>query len=299
VRYGKLLGIEKIFLSELAETVVKIYEEVYPEVKAKQNFIKEKVKEEEEKFRVTLEKGLKEFKKQATDNKISGREAFILFSTYGFPFELIRELAGEAGYEVNESEFKEEMREHQKLSRTAAAGQFKGGLADASEETKRLHTTAHLMLEAMRRVLGEQVEQRGSNITAERLRFDFSYPEKLTGEQKDRIEKIVNEAIDADMPVEGREMNRGEARRIRATGIFESKYGEKVKVYFVGEGNFETGDGFFSREICGGPHIRRTGEIKGEEEDGSGRGKFKIIKEESAGAGVRRIRAVIVHTKTR
>jgi len=163
---------------------------------------------------------------------------------------------------------------HQELSRTASAGQFKGGLADASEETKKLHTVAHLMLEAMRQVLGGHVQQKGSNINAERLRFDFSHDKKLTNEQKEKIEEIVNEQIKADLPVKFEEMTLDEARKLGATGVFDSKYGEKVKVYSVGE---------FSKEICGGPHVEHTGEL----------GKFKIKKEQSSSAGVRRIKAIL------
>jgi len=170
------------------------------------------------------------------------------------------------------------MEEHQELSRTASAGMFKGGLADTSEQTVKYHTAAHLMLAALRKVLGEHVTQKGSNITAERLRFDFSHPQKMTEEEIKKVEDLVNEKIQAGLPVKIEEMSLEEAKTQGATGVFESKYGERVKVYTIGEGK-----NIFSREICGGPHVERTGLL----------GKFKIVKEESSSAGVRRIKAVL------
>lgn len=278
VRYGKQLELNDNFTAELADAVLAIYDGVYPELRGNIQFIKDELAQEEEKFRRTLEAGMRMFEKIAENKKISGKEAFVLFSTYGFPFELTQELARERGYEVDEAAFQKEMQRHAEQSKTASAGMFKGGLADASEETLRLHTAAHLMLEALRRVLGEHVEQKGSNITAERLRFDVSHPEKITPEQIAEIEKIVNEQIQKDLPVHYREMPLDEARQINATGVFGHKYGEKVKVYFVGgESNP------FSKEICGGPHVEHTGEL----------GTFKIKKEESSGSGVRRIKAVL------
>ncbi len=175
---------------------------------------------------------------------------------------------------MDEKEFQEEMKKHQEKSRTASAGKFKGGLADAGEETKKLHTAAHLLLAALRKVLGEHIIQKGSNITAERLRFDFSHSEKLTDEQKKQVEKLVNRIIEKDLPVKCEEVSLEQAKEQKAMGVFESKYGEKVKVYSVGD---------FSREICGGPHVERTGQL----------GHFKIIKEESSSAGVRRIKAIL------
>jgi len=271
-RYINLLEItdSKIYL-DLISVIENIYKEQYPSLtKNTGNIIMAEIKQ----FNKTLEKGEKEFEKMSEDGKISGQEAFVLFATYGFPFELTQELAQEKGYSVDEIEFKAEMEQHSKLSKTASAGQFKGGLADASDETKKLHTTAHLMLEAMRQVLGDHVQQKGSNITPERLRFDFSHPDKLTDEQKEEIIKIVNEQIKADLPVAMEEMSVDEAKKLGATGVFDSKYGEKVKVYSVGD---------FSKEICGGPHVERTGEL----------GEFKIKKEQSSSAGVRRIKAVL------
>ena len=205
--------------------------------------------------------------------------AFDLFQTYGYPKEMTEEIAEERNIKLSsdfDGEFKIAMEEHQNLSRTASAGKFKGGLADSSEETTNLHTVAHLFLESLRRVLGDHVQQKGSNITAERLRFDFSHGEKLTDEQKQEVERLVNEVIAKDLPVYFEEMPLNEAKDMGATGVFDSKYGDKVKVYFVGEG-----DDNFSKEICGGPHVERTGNM----------GIFKIKKEKSSGAGVRRIKA--------
>ncbi|PIR13004.1 alanine--tRNA ligase [Candidatus Falkowbacteria bacterium CG11_big_fil_rev_8_21_14_0_20_39_10] len=291
IRYGRQLGIEQReggWTKEIAKIMAHDYGQIYPELARNINFVIEELKKEEEKFSKTLEKGLKIFDERFREigdyetppvlNVISGQEAFDLYQTYGFPIEITKELAEEKGLTVDEEGFKKELAKHQELSRTASAGKFKGGLADASEETKKLHTAAHLLLAALRQVLGEHVEQKGSNITAERLRFDFSHPKKMTDEQKAEVERLVNEAIAKDLPVSCREMTLGEAKEINAQGTFESKYGEKVKVYTAGEG-----DNVFSREICGGPHADRTGVL----------GKFKITKEESSSAGVRRIKAVL------
>jgi alanyl-tRNA synthetase len=211
---------------------------------------------------------------------------FELYSTYGFPLELIKEIALEKGVVLDEEGFKKSMEEHQELSRTASAGMFKGGLADAGEETKKLHTAAHLMLAALRKVLparhdspgdsggGDQIIQKGSNITSERLRFDFSYPRKLTEEEIKKVEDLVNEKIKEQLPVVCEEMSVDDAKQKGATGAFDSKYGERVKVYSTGE---------FSKEICGGPHVNNTNEL----------GVFKITKEEASSAGVRRIKAIL------
>ncbi len=284
IRYGKQMGIEEeSWTKEVAKIVVHDYAYVYPELPKNVNFVIERLKEEEAKFKKTLEHGLKEFnelenKRQTTDDRINGKTAFDLYQTYGFPLEMTVELAKEKGLRVDVEEFNKELEKHQELSRTASAGMFKGGLADASEESKKLHTAAHLMLAALRKVLGDHVVQKGSNITAERLRFDFSHPEKMTKEQIEKVEKIVNEAISEDLLVACDEMSLEEAKKINAMGVFESKYGERVKVYTIGEG-----PKIASREICGGPHVERTGEL----------GKFKILKEESSSAGVRRIKAIL------
>jgi len=289
IRYGKQLGIEeKSWTKEVAKIVIHDYAEAYPELRRNANFIIEQFKEEEEKFGKTLERGLKEFENQKSKIKnqndnlkckiISGKSAFDLYQSYGFPIEMTIELARENGFTVDEDGFEKELEKHQELSRTASAGKFKGGLADASEETKKLHTAAHLLLAALRKVLGDQVFQKGSNITAERLRFDFSHKEKMIPEQIKEVEDLVNKAIKDNLSVVCEEMPLPEAKKKGAMGVFESKYGERVKVYKVGEDERQ-----FSYEICGGPHVNRTGEL----------GHFKIIKEESSSAGVRRIKAVL------
>lgn len=273
VRHAKKLGVDikENVTTPLAEIVIDSYKEEYPELAKGKDKILAELQKEEEKFEKTLEKGLKEFEKL---EKITGKDAFNLFATYGFPLELTEELARDKGIQVDIKEFEEEFRKHQELSRTASAGQFKGGLADSSDEVKRLHTAAHLMLAALRQVLGPHVEQRGSNITAERLRFDFSHPQKMTPEEIKKVEDLVNEQIKNNTPIVCEVTSVDEAKRKGAMGLFENKYGEKVKVYSVGD---------FSKEICGGPHAGNTGEL----------GNFKVIKEEASSAGVRRIKAVL------
>ena len=229
-----------------------------------------------------LKFGISITKEEIYNATVSPKEAFYLYQTYGFPIEMIIELVQEKNLFVDYEDFKEEMKKHQELSRTASAGKFKGGLADAGEETKKLHTAAHLLLAALRRVLGDHVVQKGSNITAERLRFDFSHSEKLTDEEKAEVERLVNEAIEKDLPICCDEMTLDEAKKQNAMGVFESKYGSKVKVYTTGESSVSS-EPPFSREICGGPHVDRTGIL----------GKFKIKKEQSSSAGVRRIKAVL------
>ena len=290
--HGQRLGIKKEngWADEVAQAAIDIYGDVYPELLKDKNFIFTTIKDEEEKFERTLEKGLKEFNLQCDSllcqvnekNNVKvvmpGAEVFRLFATYGFPLELIKEIAKERQVEIDEIGFVEEFKKHQELSRTASAGMFKGGLADSSEQTKKLHTAAHLLLAALRKVLGEHVTQKGSNITAERLRFDFSHPEKMTPEQIAEVELLVNEAIQKDLPIICEEKPLAEAKAEGAMGVFESKYGEKVKVYQMGEGELVV-----SKEICGGPHANHTGEL----------GHFKITKEESSSSGVRRIKAIL------
>jgi len=272
IRRGHALGVKSDFTVEIARVVQEIYGDVYPEVLG-ENIINV-LQEEEEKFRKTLENGLREFDK-ISNSDISGIDAFNLYQTYGFPIEMTKELAQEKGFDVDEDRFKEQLIKHQDLSRTASAGMFKGGLADVKEETTALHTVAHLMLAGLRKVLGSHIHQKGSNINGERVRFDFSHPDKLTDEQKKAVEDFVNEAIQAKVPVVMEELTLDEAKEHGAEGAFEHKYGEKVKVYTIGE---------YSKEICGGPHVENTGGIKG---------TFKIKKEESSSSGVRRIKAVV------
>ena len=205
---------------------------------------------------------------------VDGKTAFNLYQTYGFPIEMTKELAEEKGMSIDEDGFQQELKKHQELSKIASAGKFKGGLADSNEQTKKLHTAAHLLLAALRKVLGSHVVQKGSNITAERLRFDFLHQEKMTEEQKQEVEKLVNQAIQQDLDVTCEEMTLEQAKNKGAMGVFEHKYGKKVKVYTIGD---------FSKEICGGPHVEKTGEL----------GNFKIKKEQSSSAGVRRVKAIL------
>lgn len=264
IRYGKKIGIEQAFTHKIAELITEI---------ENKDFVTEQLVQEEKRFGKTLEKGLKEFEK--------GTDPFILFTTYGFPIEMTEELAKEKGIKIDKKKFEKEFEKHQKLSRTAAAGKFKSGLADHSEEVTKLHTAAHLLLAALRKVLGEHVVQKGSNITGERLRLDFSHSEKLTSEQIKKVEDLVNQQIKKDLPVSCCETSLDEAKKMGAMGVFETKYGDKVKVYSIGP---STGSGSpFSREICAGPHVKSTGQL----------GNFRIKKQESSSAGVRRIKAVL------
>jgi len=273
IRHGKLLGINTNFIKSLSYAVFEKFGEFYSELRTNESKIVEELEKEENKFRETLEKGMKEFAKIAEKN-ISGKEAFDLYQSYGFPFELTRELATEKGLKVDEKEFQEELKGHQDLSRTASAGIFKGGLQSQDENTAKLHTATHLLNAALRDVLGPHVFQKGSNITSERLRFDFAHHEKMTPEQIEKVEHIVNEKIRENIPMFCQEMTVEEAKNSGAVGVFDSKYGDTVKVYSASN---------FSKEICGGPHASATGEL----------GHFKIIKEEASSAGVRRIKAIL------
>jgi alanyl-tRNA synthetase len=281
IREGRKLGIEKPFVSEIAKAVIENFKGVYPELEANKELIVTELDREEAQFISTLGNGIKELQKLidrvpafVEKKVISGKNAFNLYETYGFPIELTVEMAGEQGFSVDLPGYEEAYRKHQELSRAGAEQKFKGGLADHSEETAKLHTATHLLQAALRKVLGNHVEQRGSNITAERLRFDFSHPDKVTPEQLAAAEKIVNDAIAAKIPVKCEEMSVDEARAAGAMGLFGNKYGERVKVYTIGD---------VSKEICGGPHAENTGDLK----------SFKILKEESSSRGVRRIKAVI------
>ncbi|MHB8903948.1 MAG: alanine--tRNA ligase [Patescibacteria group bacterium] len=286
IRYGKQLGIIRdSWITGIAKVVVNDYKNVYRELSRNQEFIFSNLDKEEIKFNATLEKGLLEFNK-LKDKNINGENAFMLYQSYGFPLEITEELAYENNIKVDREGFYEELKKHQDLSRTAAAGKFKGGLADSSEETTKLHTAAHLMIAALRKVLGDSVVQRGANITAERLRLDFSYPEKMTPDQIKSVEDLVNEAISQDYQVICEELSLEEAKKRGAMGVFDSKYGEKVKVYTIGhleDSNHINFDKAFSQEICGGPHVKEIGSL----------GHFKIQKEEASSAGVRRIKAVL------
>jgi alanyl-tRNA synthetase len=295
IRYGRQLGItQELWLASLATVVIDDYRGVYDELSAHQPQIIKELNQEEEKFGRTLEKGLKEFAKLSLPGQqITGADLFNLYQSYGFPLELsLEELAKNnqvftpAEQEKISADFKAALAKHQDLSRTASAGRFKGGLADASEDTTKLHTAAHLLLAALRTVLGPQVFQRGSNITPERLRLDFSYAEKVTPDQLQQIEQLVNQAITKDYPVTCEELSLEEAKQRGAMGVFDSKYGERVKVYTVAPltSNQQPDiSAAFSQEICGGPHVQHTGVL----------GHFKIQKEEASSAGVRRLKAIL------
>lgn len=278
VRFAKKLEIEIGKLTVVAEAVIEEYKDVYPELEINRDRIVNEITAEEERFERTLQGGIKEFEKLChylVGDTISGKASFKLYDTYGFPIEMTVELAKEKGLKVNIDDFNKAFAEHQQKSHAGAEQKFKGGLADHSEATARLHTATHLMHRALKEVLhDDNANQKGSNITEERLRFDFTFPRALTPEEIREVEDKVNEAIKADVPVVCEEMTVEEAKEQGAVGLFTAKYGEKVKVYTMGK---------YSKEICGGPHASHTGEL----------GHFRIVKEQSSSAGVRRIKAVL------
>ncbi|MEW6564015.1 MAG: alanine--tRNA ligase [Spirochaetota bacterium] len=280
VRHGRKLGIDRLFLTEIAEAVVEKFAAPYPELAENRSRIMEELQQEEQKFLETLQKGEHEFEKLLPNllkdprKIISGRLAFKLYDTYGFPIELTEELAAEHGMTINREEFDEAFKKHQELSRAGSEQVFKGGLADHGEQAIKYHTATHLLHKALRIVLGDHVAQKGSNITAERMRFDFSHPAPMTPEEIARVEAIVNEQIKRDLPVTMEIMSLEDAKAAGAIALFGEKYESQVKVYTIGD---------FSKEVCGGPHVDRTGKL----------GTFKIQKEQSSSAGVRRIRAVL------
>jgi alanyl-tRNA synthetase len=286
IRYAFELGIEQDLCDKLLPSVIDLYKNDFPELAAREQEVKDICAREEKIFRQTLRSGVREFQKLAQDkNYLTSQVIFLLYDTYGFPVELSLEEAFRQNIKVEEDwqkGFDRLMNEQRQRSQTASAGMFKGGLADHSEEVVKLHTTTHLMYQALKNVLGDGVVQRGSNITAERTRFDFSHPEKVSREQLDEVERIVNEQIAKDLPVTWKEEKTDEAFKKGASGAFGDKYGDTVKVYTIGDENKP-----FSREICGGPHVERTGVI------GEGNKKFKITKEEASSAGVRRIKAIL------
>ena len=280
VRHGRKLGIEGGFLAIPAQVVIEQYKNAYPELKEKEPVITAELKAEEARFLETLKKGEAEYEKMKPNllknpkKIIPGRLAFKLYDTYGFPIELTEELAHESGLTVDRAEFDEAFKKHQECSRAGSEQVFKGGLADHSEQTTAYHTATHLLHKALRMVLGDHVEQKGSNITAERLRFDFSHPKPMTAEEKAEVERIVNEQIQADLPVTMEILPLEEAKKAGAMALFGEKYEETVKVYSIGA---------FSKEVCGGPHVEHTAVL----------GHFSIQKEQSSSAGIRRIRAVL------
>jgi alanyl-tRNA synthetase len=279
VRYWDKLGIAEEGLSTLVDPILSYYKNAYPDTFAKSAHIKSEIKKEEEKFRITLSQGLKQFEKLVSGGakQISGVEAFNLYQSYGFPLEITTELAKEKGIAVDADGFKKELGGHQDLSRAGSEKKFKGGLGDTSEMSVKYHTTTHLLNAALHQVLGPHVSQKGSNITPERLRFDFAHSQKMTDEEKEKVESLVNGWIAADLPVSAAEMPKIEAEKI-AVHAFGDKYGDVVKVYSIG-----TDGNYISREFCGGPHVFATGML----------GHFKIQKEEAVSQGVRRIKAIL------
>jgi len=272
VRYAKKLEL-KDSITQITEPVFEIYNN-YKELKNKKEIIKI-IKEEETKFNKTLDKGLKVFNKITKDKKqLSGKDAFLLYQSYGFPIEMTEELAREKKININKKGIEEELAKHQKLSRTASSGSFKSGLADQSEKTIKLHTATHLLNEALKKVLDKNIRQRGSNITPERLRFDFNFPRKLTEKEIKKVEELVNKKISQGLKVTSEEMPLKKALKIGIQSEFSAKYPDIVNVYSIGN---------FSKEICTGPHVKNTNEI----------GKFKIKKEESSASGIRRIKAIV------
>ncbi|MDR0877000.1 MAG: alanine--tRNA ligase [Treponema sp.] len=285
VRHGRKLGMQTPMLSPIAKIIVEQFKGPYPELAENRDFIIGELDGEETKFMETLQKGEHEFEKLLPNllkdpRKImSGRLAFKLYDTYGFPIELTEELAAEQGMTVNRAEFDEAFKKHQELSRAGSEQIFKGGLSDHSEETTKYHTATHLLQRALRIVLGDHIAQKGSNITAERMRFDLSHGAPMTAEEIKMVEDIVNEQIQKDLPVTMVIMGLDEAKNSGATALFGEKYESQVKVYTIGNSPTD----YFSKEVCGGPHVEHTGTM----------GRFKIQKEQSSSAGVRRIRAVL------
>jgi alanyl-tRNA synthetase len=291
IRFGHHLEIQENFCATIAESYIKVYADAYPDLTKNKESIVTNMQKEEEKFRKTLAEGLKKFEELTMDKKkgseISGKEIFDLYQSFGFPVEVSVELASDKGFVIDKVAFNKEKTAHQELSRAGAAKKFHGGLADHSEESIRGHTATHLLHAALRAVLGEHVQQKGSNITPDRIRFDFSHPAKLSEEEKKRVEDLVNAAVSNDYPVTWQEMTVEQAYKKNTIGFFPERYDDVVKVYTIGEPNrpmlASSNSPTFSQEICGGPHVKHTGMV----------GMFKITKEEALGAGLRRIKAVL------
>ena len=292
VRFGRKIDLPEGSLAKIASTYIEKYKTVYPELEINRDKIFEELAKEEAKFNKTLQQGLKEFEKclngierkntfmaqnnpdYVPEKNINGKQAFHLYDTYGFPVEITDEMAKERGYSVDLDGYKAAFEEHQSKSKAGSEQKFACGLADNKEATTRLHTATHLLHAALKKVYSDEVNQKGSNITEERLRLDFNLPQPMTAEEIKRVEDLVNEVIQQNLPVVMQEISLEEAKAQGFTGLFESKYGERVKTYTIGD---------FSKEICGGPHAATTGEL----------GKFKIAKEQSCGSGLRRIKAVL------
>ncbi len=292
VRYGRKIDLPEESLAKISKAFIEYYKNVYPELEINAQKIADELNKEEAKFNKTLQQGLKEFEKCIggierknafmsqkdpnfkAEKLIGGKQAFHLYDTYGFPVEITAEMAKERGYDVDLAGYTLAFEEHQSKSKAGSEQKFACGLADHKETTTRLHTATHLLHAALKKVCSPDVQQKGSNITEERLRFDFNLPQPMTQEEIQKVEAMVNEVIQADIPVVMKEISLEEAKAEGFTGLFESKYGERVKTYTIGD---------FSKEICGGPHAERTGEL----------GEFKIVKEQSCGSGIRRIKAVL------
>ncbi len=293
IRYCKAIGVSAEAMTETAKIFIEeVYDEAYPLLKEKEEYILAEIAKEADRFESTLAQGMKEFDKcvnglerknafmaqsdpaYVKETVIGGKQAFRLYDTYGFPLELTQELAAERGLTVDTAGFDAAFKEHQEKSRVLPTGQFKGGLESSSETATKYHTATHLLNAALKRVLSPECNQKGSNITDERMRFDFNFARPMTAEEIAAVEALVNEKIEEDLPVEFREMSLEEARKENFTGVFDSKYGDVVKTYSIGG---------FSKEMCGGPHVARTGVL----------GRFRIVKEQSSSAGIRRIKAVL------
>ncbi|MEA2702046.1 MAG: alanyl-tRNA synthetase [Candidatus Parcubacteria bacterium] len=291
IRHADKLGIGEAALAEIASSFVDVYKDAYPDLTSKADAIRNELEKEETKFRKTLKQGMREYEKLAKKGNLSGHDAFVLFSSYGFPVEITEELAQERGIEVDLVAFRAEMDDHQAKSRTASEGRFKGGLADHSDVTVRYHTSHHLLLAALRQLLGDSVHQRGSNITQERVRLDFSFDRKLTPEELKAAEDLVNEKVQEALPVFATSIPKEEAEQLGAEREFGVKYGDQVTVYSMGPKDATAENPkfkeSFSLEFCGGPHVSSTKELA------DGGKSFKIIKEESVAAGIRRIKAVL------
>ncbi len=277
VRYASTLELESDKLVEISKAYIDEYKDIYPELVENSEKVVTELKKEIDKFQKTLQQGLGELEKVlrfVKDGKLNGKTAFRLYDTFGFPIEMTVELAKEKGFSVDMEGYKQAEEKHKQASKAGAEQKFAGGLADNQEATTNLHTAAHLMLAGLRKLFGENTNQRGSNITAERLRFDFNLDRKMEADEIKQVEDYVNEAIQNKVPVIMEEMPIEKAREIGATGIFDNKYGDVVKVYTIGD---------YSKEICGGPHAKNTGDL----------GTFKIVKEQSSSSGVRRIKAIL------
>ncbi len=294
VRFARNLGVTTNFTKDVASSFIDTYKNEYKNLKEKRDIILTEIDKEESKFRKTLENGIKEFEKLATGN-ISGANAFDLLQSFGFPIELTEELAKERGILVDRVSFDEHKKKHSEESRTASAGKFKGGLGGDGEMETKYHTATHMLHQALREVLGETVEQKGSNITPERLRFDFAFERKMTDEEKKQVEDIINARIKEALPVIREEVPMDVARNRGAIGLFGDKYGDVVSIYKIGEGKNRGDADLFSMEFCGGPHVGNTSELAYHvAPDGTVlEDLFKIVKEEAVSSGVRRIKAVL------